>query len=84
MAISGRHLQLVQTVVKMVRTDCVCSGAQRAPKAVTGIAVAIQRRETSRFVIARPRRGRGNLLQQPANLPGFSCYLAGYYEAITK
>ena len=27
-AISGRHLQFVQAAVKMVCTDCVCSGAQ--------------------------------------------------------
>ena len=30
-AISGRHLQSVQVAVKMACTDCVCSGAQRAP-----------------------------------------------------
>ena len=53
----------------MVCTDCVCSGAQRAPKAVTGIAVAIQRRETSRFVIARPRRGRGALSAKREEVP---------------
>ena len=34
-----------------------------------GIAVAIQRRETSRFVIARPQRGRGNLVQAVAFSP---------------
>ena len=27
-AISGRHLQSVQAIVKMICTDCVCSGGQ--------------------------------------------------------
>ena len=35
-AISGRHCRLVPATVKTVCTDCVCSGGQRPPLAVTG------------------------------------------------
>ena len=69
------HLRKKQAAVKMVCTDCVCSGArctrpprerkcsgaQRAPCRLAMVAAQIQRRKASRFVIARPRRGRGNL-----------------------
>ena len=41
-AISGRHLQLAQAAVKMVRIDCVCSGAHCA--AVGGFAALRMRR----------------------------------------
>ena len=41
-AISGRHLQFVQAAVKMVCTDCVCSGAHCA--AVGGFAALRMRR----------------------------------------
>ena len=54
MAISGRHLQFVQAAVKMVRTDCVCSGAQRAPCTLAIFAAHILRRKAPKFVIARP------------------------------
>ena len=36
-AISGRHWRFAQATVKMVCTDCVCSGAQRAPWAVANM-----------------------------------------------
>ena len=51
-AISGRHLQFVQAAVKMVRTDCVCSGAQRAPCTLAIFAAHILRRKAPKFVIA--------------------------------
>ena len=54
MGISGRHLQFVQAAVKMVRTDCVCSGAQRAPCTLAIFAAHILRRKAPKFVIARP------------------------------
>ena len=41
-AISGRHLQLAQAAVKMVRSNCVCSGAHCA--AVGGFAALRMRR----------------------------------------
>ena len=53
MAISGRHLQFVQAAVKMVRTDCVCSGAQGAPCSLAIFAAHILRRKAPKFVIAR-------------------------------
>ena len=52
-AISGRHLQFVQAAVKMVRTDCVCSGAQGAPCSLAIFAAHILRRKAPKFVIAR-------------------------------
>ena len=36
-AISGRHWRFAQATAKMVCTDCVCSGAQRAPWAVANM-----------------------------------------------
>ena len=36
-AISGRHWRFAQATVKMVCTDYVCSGAQRAPWAVANM-----------------------------------------------
>ena len=36
-AISRRHWRFAQATVKMVCTDCVCSGAQRAPWAVANM-----------------------------------------------
>ena len=36
-AISRRHRRFAQATVKMVCTDCVCSGAQRAPWAVANM-----------------------------------------------
>ena len=36
-AISRRHWRFAQAAVKMVCTDCVCSGAQRAPWAVANM-----------------------------------------------
>ena len=41
-AISGRHFQFVQAIVKMICTDCVCSGAHCA--AVGGSAALRMRR----------------------------------------
>ena len=35
MAISGRHLQFVQAVIKTACNNCVCSGAPRAPWRLT-------------------------------------------------
>ena len=52
-AISGRHWRFAQATGKMVCTDCVCSGAQRAPCRLAMITAQIQRRKASRFVIAR-------------------------------
>ena len=52
-AISGRHLQFVQAAVKMVCTDCVCSGAQGAPCSLAIFAAHILRRKAPKFVIAR-------------------------------
>ena len=51
--------------------------------AVTGIAVAIQRRETSRFVIARPRRGRGALSAKREEVP-LGCNLGKALTARTN
>ena len=48
-------------VVQGRRAREKCSGAQRAPCRLAMVAAQIQRRKASRFVIARPRRGRGNL-----------------------
>ena len=68
-AISGRHLQFVQAAVKMVRTDCVCSGAQRAPCTLAIFAAHILRRKVPKFVIARPQRGRGALSAKREEVP---------------
>ena len=60
-AISGRHWRFAQATAKMVCTDCVCSGAQRAPWAVANMEAFRRMCNASKFVIARPQRGRGNL-----------------------
>ena len=69
MAISGRHLQFVQAAVKMVCTDCVCSGAQGAPCSLAIFAAHILRRKAPKFVIARPQRGRGALSAKREEVP---------------
>ena len=61
MPLPAVYSQFVLAAVKMVYTNCVCSGAQWAPCALTNHAAQIHWHETSEFVIARPRRGRGNL-----------------------
>ena len=61
MPLPAVYSRFVLDAVKMVYTNCVCSGAQGAPCARTNHAAQIHWHETSEFVIARPRRGRGNL-----------------------
>ena len=61
MPLPAVYSRFVLAAVKMVYTNCVCSGAQWAPCALTNHAAQIHWHETSEFVIARPRRGRGNL-----------------------
>ena len=131
-AISGRHWRFAQATAKMVCTDCVCSGAQRAPWAVANMeafpanvqclqvchceapkgpwqsregtgdshrpplkwyapiasVAALSERHgqlqiwrhsrrmcnASKFVIARPQRGRGNLGKAVTFSPGVPCY----------
>ena len=61
MPLPAVYSRFVLAAVKMVYTNCICSGVQRAPCALTNHAAQIHWHETSEFVIARPRRGRGNL-----------------------
>ena len=84
-AISGRHLQPAQGIDKNAQTNCVCSGAQRAPCALANLAAQIHWRNALKFVIARPRRGRGNLavpgwitgkLSAKSQLPSRDCHVA--------
>ena len=62
-AISGRHWRFVQAADKMVCTDCVCSGAQLSAMGSWQIwrHCLSECAHATKFVIARPRRGRGNL-----------------------
>ena len=53
----------MQAAVKMVCTDCVCSGAQRAPCRLAMIAARILWRNAPKFVIARALCARGNLAE---------------------
>ena len=68
-AISGRHFQFVQGVDKNAPTDCVCSGAQRAPCRLASYRAASSNAQISGFVIARPRRGRGALSAKREEVP---------------
>ena len=62
MPLPALHLRRKQAIVKMGNgPDGACSGAQGTPCRLAMITAQIQRRNALRFVIARPRRGRGNL-----------------------
>ena len=67
-------------VVQGRRAREKCSGAQRAPCRLAMVAAQIQRRKASRFVIARPRRGRGNLGKAVTILSELACYPPGSCE----
>ena len=71
-------------VVQGRRAREKCSGAQRAPCRLAMVAAQIQRRKASRFVIARPRRGRGNLGEAVTILSELACYPPGSCEISTS
>ena len=82
MAISGRHCRCEPAADKMVCTDCVCSGAQRAPCRPAVLAASILWHKAAGFVIAR-RRGdkNGGILHEkaiPILLVVFLCLLVAF------
>ena len=85
MPLPALHLRRKQAIVKMGNgPDGACSGAQGTPCRLAMITAQIQRRNALRFVIARPRRGRGNLGKAVAFSPWLSYYPTVYCEIPTS